>query len=151
MGTIFQFWRGEILLLLILALLSSLFVLFFHGYLITIPRNGIPFLATVFSTLLGLTFTAFSIIGAFIPNMERDFLNTHTFEVFEETFRLTMLLELLALIVSIIDYFAYDTIYIQYGIYALTILITISLGFMGYLLNKTFEIFRITRSKLINK
>ena len=151
MEKIFQFWKRQIILLIILALLSSLFILFFHRYLITLPRTGIPFLATIFSTLLGLTFTAFSIIGAFMPNMERDFLNTHTFEVFERTFRLTMLLELLSLIVSIIDYFAYNDIYIQYGIYALTVLITISLGFMAYLLNKTFEIFGITRSKLLNK
>ena len=151
MGTIFQFWKGQIILLIVLVFISSLFVLIFRGYLITLPRTGIPFLATIFSTLLGLTFTAFSIIGAFMPNMERDFLNTHTFEVFEITLRLTMLLELLTLIVSIIDYFAYDDVHIQYGIYALTILITTSLGFMAYLLNKTFEIFRITRSKLINK
>lgn len=150
MNKILQFWLYQIVLLVLLVTLSLLFIFFFKDYILQIPRSGTTFLATIFSTLLGLTFTAFAIIGAFMPNVERDFLNTHTFETFISTFRITMIFELFSLVLSIIDYFIFGTVYFQVGLYILIVSITLSLGFVAYLLNKTFKVFKITRKQLIH-
>ena len=43
-------------------------------YINKIPREMIPFISSIFATLLGLTFTAFAIFTAFLPNVREDFL-----------------------------------------------------------------------------
>lgn len=149
MGKIFQFWRDQIILVSLLALFSSVLVVIFSSNLGGTPRTGMSFLAMVFSTLLGLTFAAFSIIGAFMPNIERDFLNTHTFETFETTFKLTIIFELFSLTLAIVNYFIFGTEYFRAGVGILLVSVTIALGLMAYLMNKTFKVFRITRKHLI--
>lgn len=148
MGNIFQFWKTQMVLGIFLILLPFIFLIFTQSYIQTLPRSGVPFFATVFSTLLGLTFTAFSIIGAFMPNIEVDFLQTKTFEVFISTFKVTMLTELFSLIISIMTYLAsgqYFTIFFD----LLIVFTSLTLGFMGFLLLKTFKVFAISKKSII--
>jgi hypothetical protein len=138
-------------IIVIITILYLLFLIPLNNHHIILTKGVVPILLTVFSTLLGLTFTAFAIIGAFMPNIERDFLATKTFETFITTFKITMYLQLIALILSIADY-----VLITYIISEIlgTILIYLSLltsGFMWLLFHRTFRVFRITRNGLLGK
>lgn len=148
MGKIWQFWKKQIELTIVCLFFGGALLLASHGHISSIPRSGIPFFATVFSTLLGLTFTAFSIIGAFMPNLETDFLDTTTFEVFEATFKITMVLELLSLIASIVDYLIFSSFLYIASFDVLILLTTLTLGFMGFLLSRTFRVFKIAKLQL---
>jgi len=144
-----QFWSSELKLIVVVTVLFSLFLLAFKNYDIIMTKSAIPFLSTVFSTLLGLTFTAFAIIGAFMPNIERDFLATKTFETFITTFKITLYLQLAALILSISDY-----VLLLYSLSSIldTVLIYLAFltsGFMGLLLHRTFRVFRITKKGIL--
>lgn len=138
-------------IIVIITILYLLILVPLNNHHIILTKGVVPILLTVFSTLLGLTFTAFAIIGAFMPNIERDFLATKTFETFITTFKITMYLQLIALILSIADY-----VLITYIISEIlgTILIYLSLltsGFMWLLFHRTFRVFRITRNGLLGK
>lgn len=144
-----QFWSVELKLMLVVTVLFLLFLIPFKNYDIILTRSSVPFLSTVFSTLFGLTFTAFAIVGAFMPNIERDFLATKTFETFITTFKITLYLQLIALILSIADYvlFSYSLSTVISTI--LIYLAFLTSGFMGLLLNRTFMVFRITRKGIL--
>ncbi len=128
---------------------SSILVYFFDTFIRAIPRSGVPFFATMFATLLGLTFTAFAILAAFLPNIERDFLGTKTFSVFQITFELTLSLELVSLILSIIAYLSFSTEIYLYILYSLVFSTMLTIGFLGLLINKTFYVFTITKEGLL--
>ncbi len=150
MSKIMQFWRTQVTIFILLTFLSVGFIFFSYSYLSAIPRNGIPFVATIFSTLLGLTFTAFAIIGAFMPNIEKDFLSTRTFENFFDTFKVTMTLELISLTLCLFYYVTFSGPYSFIFMEVLTGSSILSLGFMAYLINKTFKVFKIARRGLLN-
>lgn len=144
-----QFWSTELKIIIVITIIYFLFLIPFSNHEIILTREVVPFLSTVFSTLLGLTFTAFAIIGAFMPNIERDFLATNTFETFIVTFKITLYLQLTALVLSIADY-----VLVTYSISPIlgTILIYLALltsGFMGLLFHRTFRVFGITRNGLL--
>jgi hypothetical protein len=84
-----------------------------------------------------------------MPNIERDFLATKTFETFITTFKITLYLQLIALILSIADYvlFSYSLSTVISTI--LIYLAFLTSGFMGLLLNRTFMVFRITRKGIL--
>ena len=128
---------------------SSILLYFFSTYVSDIPRSGVPFFATVFATLLGLTFTAFSILAAFLPNIEKDFLGTKTFRVFQKTFEITLSLELVSLVLSIIAYMAFSTDIYRYILYGLVSSTMLTIGFLGFLISKTFKVFTITKEGLL--
>lgn len=128
---------------------SVLLLYFFNTYVSYIPRSGVPFFATMFATLLGLTFTAFSILAAFLPNIEKDFLGTRTFNVFQKTFELTLSLELISLVLSIIAYMAFSTDIYGYILYSLVFSTMLTIGFLGFLIRKTFKVFNITKDGLL--
>lgn len=149
MVTKLGFWRGPIKLIITLIILSTIFIYLFSGTINEVPRNGITFLGTTFSTLLGLTFTAFTIIGAFMPNIPKDFLGTVTYETFIDIFKVTMSFQVIALILSIFEYFIFGSNYFIPLLYLLIICIIISLGLFIFLVDKTFKVFMASRNKLI--
>jgi len=144
-----KFWSVAIKLMVGFIVISILFIYFFKNNVNEMPRNGIPFLATTFSTLLGLTFTAFAIIGAFMTNTPKDFLGTGTYETFIDIFKATMLFQVMALILSIFEYFIFGTMYFVPILYLLITFIIISLGFFTFLVDKTFKIFKMNRKNLL--
>ena len=148
---ILQFWKTELRGLVVITILSLLFLILFRNHVTSLQRTSIPFLSTVFSTLLGLTFTAFAIISAFMPNIERDFLATKTFESFILTFKITMSLQLLALVISILDYILFSNYYSFLMNFVLLYFTFLTLGFMAFLLHRTFRVFRIARNGLIKR
>lgn len=148
---VLQFWKTELTGLVVITILSLLFLALFSNYVTSLQRTSVPFLSTVFSTLLGLTFTAFAIISAFMPNIERDFLATKTFESFILTFKITMSLQLLALVISIIDYTLFSNDYAFLMNSVLLYLTFLTLGFMAILLHRTFMVFRIARNGLVKR
>lgn len=146
---VLQFWKSELRAFVFITILSVVFLILFRNYVASLQRGSVSFLSTVFSTLLGLTFTSFAIISAFMPNIERDFLATNTFDGFILTFKITMSLQLIALVMSILDYiifFAYYAVLMNSVLLYFTFL---TLGFMAFLLNRTFRVFRITRNGII--
>ena len=148
---ILQFWKTELMGLVVITILFLLFLILFSDHVTSLQRTSVPFFSTVFSTLLGLTFTAFAIISAFMPNIERDFLATKTFESFILTFKITMSLQLSALVVSIIDYTLFSTDYALPMNSLLLYFTFLTLGFMAFLLHRTFRVFRIARNGLIKR
>jgi hypothetical protein len=121
-----------------------------NPYLKSLPRESIPFVATVFSTLLGLTFTAFAITSAFMPNVRKDYLSTQTFMNIGRTYITTMALELASLILSFLAYLLFDT-----PIFALLIYLTLggvvfSMSFLVMLLRGMFGLFKSVRNSLVS-
>lgn len=132
-----------------LALTSGAVIYYMRTSILTVPRDAIPFLATVLATLLGLTFTAFAIISAFMPNLREDYVSTHTFMNIGTTFFLTLLIQFISLILSFFSYLLYYQSYVHVMLF-FTITGTIfSFGFLGTLIWGMFRIFRIARNKIV--
>ena len=146
---IIQFMSQELKLWASITILFIAFLITFKNYIALSQLGSISFLSTIFSTLLGLTFTAFAIISAFMPNIERDFLATKTFESFVLTFKITMSLQLLALVLSIIDYILFSRVYAIITNSVLLYFTFLTLGFMAFLINRTFRVFKITRNNFL--
>uniref|UniRef100_UPI00262B5FF4 hypothetical protein n=1 Tax=Ferroplasma sp. TaxID=2591003 RepID=UPI00262B5FF4 len=87
---------------------------------------------------------------AFLPNIEKDFLKTKTFENFTRTFKITMFIELLSLLIAIVNYLLFQTQY--YPIFnEITItLIFLTIGFMAILIDRTFKVFKMTRNEILS-
>jgi len=138
-------WDGTVKSALIFLIMSVIFIYFFSNNISSLGRGAILYFSTISATLLGLTFTAFAVISAFLPNIEGDFLKTKTFENFITTFKITMFIELLSLLLAIVNYLLFHTQY--YSIFnGITItLIFLTIGFMAILINRTFKVFKMPK------
>ena len=143
-------WDGTVKSAIIFLIISAVFIFFFSNEISSLDRSAILYFSTISATLLGLTFTAFAVISAFLPNIEKDFLKTQAFVNFTTTFKITMFIELLSLLLAIVNYLLFHTQY--YSIFnGITItLIFLTIGFMVILIDRTFKIFKITRNKILN-
>jgi hypothetical protein len=143
-------WDGTVKSAITFLIISAVFIFFFSKEISSLGRGAILYFSTISATLLGLTFTAFAVISAFLPNIEKDFLKTKTFENFTTTFKITMFIELLSLLLAIVNYLLFHTQY--YSIFnGITItLIFLTIGFMAILINRTFKVFKMTRNKILD-
>ena len=147
---IWQYWSTHIILSIALALISILIMVFLNKDIIQIQRSTIPFLSTILSTLLGLTFTAFSILVAVTPNIRKDFIETTTFENIGKTFYLTLLIQFIADILSFFLYILFDT-NAFYLLMDFTIILSIySFGFLFFLIRDIFVLFKGIRNKILH-
>lgn len=143
-----QYWTTHTILSVFLIMISIIVIYFLNNFILALPRNAIPFLATVFSTLLGLTFTTFAIFIAFMPNLRTDYVETETFLNEGRTFRFTIYFEILALLFTFFDYLIYDTTAFVVTIYVTVVLVIWSLGFFSMLVESTFRLFTSARDRI---
>ena len=143
-------WDGTVKSALVFLIMSAIFIFYFSNDISSLGRSAILYFSTISATLLGLTFTAFAVISAFLPNIEKDFLKTKTFENFTRTFKITMFIELLSLLIAIVNYLLFNTQY--YSIFnGITItLIFLTIGFMAILIDRTFKVFKMTRNEILS-
>lgn len=143
-----QFWSAQIWLSLFSLFLSIILILELNRFLVNIPRDFLPFIATIFSTLLGLTFTSFAIVSAFMPTLGQNYLRTQTFDNIGSTFIFTLLFQLAALIISLFTYLLYQTsgriVLFDTVIFAMVL----SLSFLVLLIRYMFQLFKITRNRI---
>ncbi|WMT51249.1 MAG: hypothetical protein RE471_09760 [Ferroplasma sp.] len=142
---IWQYWSEHIELSGLLVGIWILFVSLSQQELKELPRSVIPFLVTILATLLGLTFTAFSILVAITPSIRKDFVRTVTFDNIGKTFYITLIIQFLTLILSLMDYIFFSTDLYYYILLASTFGTFFSLGFLLYLVRDIFGLFRVVR------
>lgn len=143
-----QYWLNHVILSVLLIAISCLMLYMMRESIEALPRNSIPFLATVFSTLLGLTFTTFAIFTAFMPNLRKDFVGTNTFLNEGRTFRFTIYLEILTLLLTFLDYIIFGSPAFDFTIFVTVILVIWSIGFFYFLVENTFRLFKSVREQI---
>jgi hypothetical protein len=141
-------WKIQIFIFILSIIISFTIIWAGIDYINKIPREIIPFISSIFATLLGLTFTAFAIFTAFLPNVREDFLRTSFFKIEGKTFGLTIYIELFTTVITFFDYILYGT-ELSYPLFSITIiLITLSFGYFSLLIYDIIKIFELTRKKL---
>jgi len=145
-----QYWSTHIILSIALALICVPFIIFLKSNINMIPRSTIPFLSTILSTLLGLTFTAFSILVAVTPNIRKDFVATDTFNNIGKTFYLTLVIQFIADIFSFISYLLFDTTAFVSLMCSTIILSIYSFGFLFFLIRDIFILFKSVRNMILH-
>ncbi len=143
--TILQYWAEHIIVAISALVVGILFIIFLNPYLTKIPRDAVPFIATIFATLLGLTFTSYAIFTAYLPNLKVDFVRTKTFANEGWTFRFTIYLQLITMVISLLDYLLFNSIAFVPFIYLTVLLMILSMGFFALLVNDTFLLFEQAR------
>lgn len=146
-----QYWSEHILLTIASLIVGSVLIILLRHYLNSVPRGAIPFVATIFATLLGLTFTSFAIFTAFLPNIRIDFLRTETFSNEGRTFRFTIYLEISTMTLSFLDYVLFNTNLFTPLLYLLVLLMILSIGFFTLLIRDTFLLFEHARKWRIER
>ena len=146
-----QYWSSHLLLIIGLTIFSGVVLYSLGNAITTIPRSSIPFLATVQSTLLGLTFTAFAIISAFMPSLRRDYVETNTFLNIGRTFVGTLFIQFFSLIMSFFTYLSFPFLDMKTLLFATVTGTIFSFGFLGLLIWQMFMLFRIARNSIVRK
>lgn len=144
-----QYWQYEIRLTIATSIVVFALLYFGTTPISNLPRSAMALFATILSTLLGLTLTAFSILIAFMRNFTVDFLQTNTFFNIGRLFRLIMVLELLSLVISVLTYVVYGSSFYEIGLFMAIFTLSLSLVYFWLLLNKIFRMFSIARNDLI--
>jgi len=148
---IWQYWSAHIILSILLIIIWIVFLAFAHQELSELPRSVIPFLVTILATLLGLTFTAFSILVAITPNIRKDFVITDTFDNIGKTFYITMIIQFFTVILSFMAYIFFNTEAYYYLLPASTFGTVFSLGFLFFLIRDIFILFKGIRNRNNNE
>jgi len=143
--SVWQYWAEHIVITVSSLVIGALVIILLRPLLDTVSRSAIPFVATIFATLLGLTFTSFAIFTAFLPNIRVDFLRTKTFVNEGKTFKTTIYVEILTMIISFWDYILFNTMFFVILLYVTVILMILSIGFFILLVRDTFLLFEIAR------
>jgi hypothetical protein len=118
------------------------------GSLLSISQNGFGILASMFATLLGLTFAAFSVLTGMMPSIPKSLIRTRTFLVFGQTFVATMWVQLLTVLVAGACYIAFGQSWVgRAG--ALAILLGIlSTGLLLFVVHYMLFMFKLVRKEL---
>lgn len=146
-----QLWGRHILLSIVSIIFAILLIFFLNSYIEALPRSILPFLATVLSTLLGLTFAAFAIFTAFMPNIRPDYVSTTTFLNQARTFIFTIYLQVLSLTFTFIDYLLFNSNFNLPFMYITLILVIWAFAFFIMLVQNTFHLFKSVRNQIISK
>jgi hypothetical protein len=127
---------------------TALLVRFYSSILDAVPQSGLEALSSIFATLLGLTFTAFSILTTFMPGLRRDFVKSRTFGTIGKTFVLTMAAQMAALALSVGSFVFYEPGVLKYAAPPTILFAILSVGLMGELMAYMFSMFRMARREL---
>jgi len=144
----------ESIFLLILALsISIISFIFFKDKLIElfISSNIKGSFIEVFGSLLGLLLTAYAILFGLIPSLEKDLLNSNTFNRINKRFVYTILTNLLLLILFIILAFTTNLYILSYLLPITIFFLIFSLGMIFLLTIYLYYLFKITRKDKIKK
>lgn len=145
-GDLRQFWLRQLLIVGVSVLVFAIFIWLTWAELQAIPRDALEALFTASATLLGLTFTAFSILATFIPGLRKDFVQSRTFSTMGQTFVLSMAAELLTLILSGLSFLASGRPGVEYTALASVLFAFLSVGFLAQLVAYMSSLFKMARS-----
>lgn len=118
------------------------------SYLYSIPQAGFATLAGMFATLLGLTFTAFSILTALTPSVPRSLVGTKTFLMFGQTFVFTMWLQLATVLLSGLCYLTFGEKWVPGFGAASIFLAVLSVAFLLVVVHYMLYLFKLVRKEL---
>ncbi len=140
-----QFWYRQMTIAAISLIATVLVVLLVPGAIEGIPQTGFEALSGGLATLLGLTFTAFSILTTFMPGLRRDFVRSQTFAVMGVTFVLTMAAQMAGLSVAAICFVFYRKPVLGILSPPTVFLALFSIGLMAELISYMFSLFEMAR------
>lgn len=141
-------WKENITVAMVILMAAIITLILVYNKIEGIPRSVLPEFSDMLTTLLGLTFTAFSILVSITPRIRKDFVKTDVFDAIGMVFYITLLFQFIALIFSFISYILYSH---TIG-YILCIMVSIaftvlSLGFLLYLIRNLFLIFKSIKNE----
>jgi hypothetical protein len=148
LSEVWQFWSRQVEIVAVAIVATALMVLFYSSVLDAVPQSGFEALSSVFATLLGLTFTAFSILTTFMPGLRRDFVKSRTFGTIGKTFVLTMGAQMAAFALSVGSFVFYEPGVLKYAAPPTILFAILSVGLMGELMAYMFSMFRMARREL---
>ena len=140
-------WKIQIFIS-ILSIIISFIIIYMGIEYNKIPKEILPFTASIIAILSGLTFVAFVMFTTFLPHIQKDFLRTSFFKIEEKTYDLTFCVEGFTIIIMFFDYILYGTGLFYLLFYISIILITLSFGYFSLLLYDIIKIFKLTKIKL---
>lgn len=145
MSEIRQFWSRQLAILVVAAIVTGIAIRWFPGRLDTVPPAGLEALSTGFATLLGLTFTAFSIVATFMPALRADFVKSGSFEMIGRTFVIAMLAQGAAFSLATLGFVLYSPDLVREIAPFLVYFAVASLGLLAKLGDYMFSLFRMAR------
>jgi putative exporter of polyketide antibiotics len=148
---LWQFWSLPVKLVV-----GSVFVyvglLYIAGTAVhSISAAAAESVAGVFATLLGLTFTAFSFLSAFMPVLRRDFVKSRTFLVMGQTFVVTMMAQISTFALAWTSYLFHDYGWSANLGFLIVPLALISIALMATLITDLYWMFTAARNQLPNE
>jgi hypothetical protein len=145
---IWQYYSRQISATIVSIAIFGVLYLRAGSYLTSIPQDGFSTIATMFATLLGLTFAAFSIVTALMPSVPPGIVGTRTFLMFANSFVFTMWLQLATLLAAGVCYLAYGAPWVRpAGIWVIFGAL-VSTAFLLVIVHYMFYIFKLVRKKL---
>ena len=145
MGSFWQFWSRQIAVLAASGVVTGFAVWRFSGIMTAVPSSGLEALSTGFGTLLGLTFTAFSIVATFMPALRADFVKSESFEMIGRTFVIAMFMQGSAFSLATLGFVLYSPDLSSQIAPFLVFTAVASLGFLAKLGDYMFSLFRMAR------
>lgn len=145
---LWQFWSHQIVIGILSGAVTAAIVLVSPGTIESIPQTGFEALTGGLATLLGLTFTSFSILTTFMPGLRRDFVKSQTFSSMGATFVLTMAAQISALSGSAVCFVFYRTEILNILSPPTVFLSLLSVGLMAELVSYMFSLFEMARRGL---
>ena len=145
---LWQFWSLPVKLVLgsVIAYAALLYV---AGTAIhSISSVAAESVAGVFATLLGLTFTAFSFLSAFMPVLRRDFVKSRTFLVMGQTFVVTMIAQISTFALAWISFLFHEDGWSANLGFLIVPLALISIALMAALIADLYWMFTAARNQL---
>jgi hypothetical protein len=145
---IWQYYSRQINATVVSVAIFGVLYLWAGPYLSSIPQDGFSTVATMFATLLGLTFAAFSIVTALMPSVPSGIVATRTFLMFAETFVFTMWLQLATLLAAGVCYLAYGAPWVAPTGVLVIFGALMSTAFLLVVVHYMFYIFKLVRMNL---
>ena len=142
-----QFWSRQIWIALISAAIYAAMLWLAWPEVSSLPRDVLETLFTASATLLGLTFTAFSILATFIPGLRTDFVESDTFMTMGQTFTLSLASEFCTLVLSGIGMLAFGTTASSAASLAAVFFAILSACLLVLLVRFMSTLFRMARSR----
>ncbi len=147
-GPALQHYSRQIEIAVVSVVLFAVLYLVASGPIESIPRDGFSTLAGMYATLLGLTFTAFSILTAIVPNVPKGLLRTPTFAMLGQTFVATMWLQLVTVLAAGLCYLGFGEGWVPGTGLVVVFLAILSAGFLILVVQFMFYLFKLVRREV---
>jgi hypothetical protein len=145
---LWQFWSLQIKVILAALVLYAALLYVAGPSVRSISPDAAESIANVFAVLLGLTFTAFSFLSAFMPVLRRDFVKSTTFLVMGQAFVITMLAQLSTFSLSWASFLFHGNGWAADLGFVIVPLALISILLMGTLVSDMYWMFTAARNQL---